>query len=198
LEPVHIVSGRAVPLDRSDVDTDQIIPSEWLKRIERTGFGAGLFSEWRDDPSFVLNNPGHAGATILVAGPNFGTGSSREHAVWALVDFGFRAVVSPRFGDIFRNNSTRSGLVPAEVSDADGRAVMEAVGADPSLEVVVDVERRLVEVPAAGISAPFRLDDDARDRLLRGLDDIALTAQHTADIDAYEAHRPGWLPSLSA
>jgi len=198
VEPVHIVSGRAVPLDRSDVDTDQIIPSEWLKRIERTGFGAGLFSEWRDDPSFVLNDPDHAGATILVAGPNFGTGSSREHAVWALVDFGFRAVVSPRFGDIFRNNSTRSGLVPAEVSDVDGRAVLEAVGADPSLEVVVDVERRLVEVPAAGISAPFRLDDDARDRLLRGLDDIGVTARHTADIDAYEADRPGWLPRLGA
>ena len=198
MEPVHIVSGRAVPLDRSDVDTDQIIPSEWLKRIERTGFGAGLFSEWRDDPSFVLNDPDHAGATILVAGPNFGTGSSREHAVWALVDFGFRAVVSPRFGDIFRNNSTRSGLVPAEVSDLDGRAIMEATRADPSLELVVDVERRLVEVPAAGISAPFRLDDDARDRLLRGLDDIGATTQHTADIDAYEAHRPGWLPRLSA
>src|ERR1035438_8394169 len=115
MEPVRIVAGRAVPLNRSDVDTDQIIPSEWLKRIERTGFGAGLFAEWRDDPGFVLNDPDHAGATILVAGPNFGTGSSREHAVWALVDYGFGAVVSPRFGDIFRSNSTRSGLVPAEV-----------------------------------------------------------------------------------
>jgi len=197
MEPVHIVSGRAVPLDRSDVDTDQIIPSEWLKRIERTGFGAGLFSEWRDDPGFVLNDPDHAGATILVAGPNFGTGSSREHAVWALVDYGFRAVVSPRFGDIFRNNSTRSGLVTAEVSEQDGRAILEAVRADPSVEVVVDVERRLVEVPALGISSPFRLDDDARDRLLRGLDDIAVTAQHAADIDAYEALRPAWLPSLA-
>ncbi len=198
MEPVHIVAGRAVPLDRSDVDTDQIIPSEWLKRIERTGFGAGLFAEWRDDPGFVLNDPDHAGATILVAGPNFGTGSSREHAVWALVDHGFRAVVSPRFGDIFRNNSTRSGLVPAEVSAEDGRVIMEAVGADPSLEIVVDVERRLIESPAAGISVPFRLDDDARDRLLRGLDDIGVTTQHTADIDAYEAQRPEWLPSLSA
>ena len=196
MEPVRIVSGRAVPLDRSDVDTDQIIPSEWLKRIERTGFGAGLFAEWRDDPAFVLNDPDHAGATILVAGPNFGTGSSREHAVWALVDYGFSAVVSPRFGDIFRNNSTRSGLVPAEVSDEDGRAILEAVSADPSLEVVVDVERRLVEAPGAGISAPFRLDEDARDRLLRGLDDIGVTAQHAADIDAYEARRAGWLPSL--
>jgi 3-isopropylmalate/(R)-2-methylmalate dehydratase small subunit len=196
MEPVHVVSGRAVPLDRSDVDTDQIIPSEWLKRIERTGFGAGLFSEWRDDPGFVLNDPDHAGATILVAGPNFGTGSSREHAVWALVDYGFRAVVSPRFGDIFRNNSTRSGLVPAEVSEQDGRAILEAVRANPSVEVVLDVERRLVELPALGISSPFRLDDDARDRLLRGLDDIGVTAQYAADIDAYEARRPEWLPSL--
>ncbi len=197
MEPVRIVTGRAVPLDRSDVDTDQIIPSQWLKRIERTGFGAGLFAEWRDDPGFVLNDPDHAGATILVAGPNFGTGSSREHAVWALVDFGLRAVVSPRFGDIFRNNSTRSGLVPAEVSDQDGRAILEAVSADPSLEIVVDVERRLVEAPALGISVPFRLDDDARDRLLRGLDDIGVTAQHMPDIDAYEARRPAWLPSVA-
>ena len=193
---MRIVTGRAVPLDRSDVDTDQIIPRQWLKRIERTGFGAGLFAEWRDDPGFVLNDPDHAGATILVAGPNFGTGSSREHAVWALVDFGLRAVVSPRFGDIFRNNSTRSGLVPAEVSDQDGRAILEAVSADPSLEIVVDVERRLVEAPALGISVPFRLDDDARDRLLRGVDDIGVTAQHMSDIDAYEARRPAWLPSV--
>ena len=194
---MRIVAGRGVHLDRSDVDTDQIIPSEWLKRIERTGFGAGLFAEWRDDPGFVLNDPDYTGATILVAGPNFGTGSSREHAVWALVDYGFRAVVSPRFGDIFRNNSTRSGLVPAEVSDEAGRSILEAVAADPSLEIVVDVERRLVEVPAVGISAPFRLDDDARERLLHGLDDIGVTAQHTADIDTYEARRPSWLPSIA-
>ncbi len=194
---MRIVAGRAVPLNRSDVDTDQIIPSEWLKRIERTGFGAGLFAEWRDDPGFVLNDPDHAGATILVAGPNFGTGSSREHAVWALVDYGFGAVVSPRFGDIFRSNSTRSGLVPAEVSDEDGRAILEAVSADPSLEIVVDVERRLVEAPAVGISVRFRLDDDARDRLLRGLDDIDVTAEHASDIDAYEVQRPRWLPSVT-
>jgi len=197
MDPVRIVAGRAVPLNRSDVDTDQIIPSEWLKRIERTGFGAGLFAEWRDDPGFVLNDADYAGATILVAGPNFGTGSSREHAVWALVDYGFRAVVSSRFGDIFRKNSTRSGLVPAEVSDEDGRALLQAAAADPSLEVVVDVERRLVEAPAAGISVPFRLDDDARDRLLRGLDDIDVTALSTAQIDAFEAQRPGWLPSVT-
>ena len=194
---MRIVAGRAVPLNRSDVDTDQIIPSEWLKRIERTGFGAGLFAEWRDDPGFVLNNPDHAGATILVAGPNFGTGSSREHAVWALVDYGFGAGVSPRFGDIFRSNSTRSGLVPAEVSDEDGRAILEAVSADPAREIVGDVERRLVEAPAVWISVRFRLDDDARDRLLRGLDDIDVTAEHASDIDAYEVQRPRWLPSVT-
>ncbi|MGA3214295.1 MAG: 3-isopropylmalate dehydratase small subunit [Acidimicrobiales bacterium] len=197
MEPVRVVTGRAVPLDRSDVDTDQIIPSEWLKRIERSGFGAGLFAEWRDDPHFVLNDPGHAGSTILVAGPNFGTGSSREHAVWALVDFGFRAVISPRFGDIFRNNSTRSGLVPAEVSESDGRAILDAVAADGTLELVVDVERRLVEAPEVGISVPFRLDDDARDRLLKGLDDIGVTSQYTSDIDAFEARRPAWMPKTT-
>ncbi len=133
MEPVQAVIGRAVPLDRSDVDTDQIIPSQWLKRIERTGFRAGLFAEWRDARDFVLNRPEHAGATILVAGPNFGTGSSREHAVWALVDYGFRAVISPRIADIFRNNSTRSGLVPAEVDPELGRALLDAVTADPDL-----------------------------------------------------------------
>ncbi|HET9091301.1 MAG TPA: 3-isopropylmalate dehydratase small subunit [Acidimicrobiales bacterium] len=195
MQPVRLVSGRAVPLDRSDVDTDQIIPSEWLKRVERTGFGAGLFAEWRDDPSFVLNHPEHAGARILVAGPNFGTGSSREHAVWALTDYGFEAVVSSRFGDIFRNNATKTGLVPAEVSPELATALMEALKADPGLEVIVDVERRLVEVPAAGIEGPFRLDDDARHRLIEGLDDIGLTLQHLSHIDAYEASRPGWMPT---
>ncbi len=183
-------------MDRSDVDTEQIIPSEWLKRIERTGFGAGLFAEWRDEPSFVLNDASYAGATILVAGPNFGTGSSREHAVWALVDYGFRAVISPRFGDIFRNNATRSGLVPAEVSAGAGRDILEAVRADPSLEIVVDVDRCLVEVPKIGISEPFRLDRDARDRLLRGLDDIGVTSQYLEQIDAYEGRRSEWLPSV--
>jgi 3-isopropylmalate/(R)-2-methylmalate dehydratase small subunit len=194
MDPVRIVTGRAVPLDRSDVDTDQIIPSEWLKRIERTGFGAGLFSEWRDEPSFVLNKPEHSGASILLAGPNFGTGSSREHAVWALVDYGFRAVVSSRFGDIFRNNSTRSGLVPAEVDEAAARALIELVKADPALEITIDVDRRLVEVPAAGEVFGFRLDDDARFRLLNGLDDIGVTMQHLAEIDAFESRRPSWLP----
>lgn len=198
MEPVHVISGRAVPLERSDVDTDQIIPSEWLKRIERTGFGAGLFAEWRDAPSFVLNQAPYAGATILVAGPNFGTGSSREHAVWALVDYGFRAVVSPKFGDIFRNNSTRSGLVPVEVDADAGTTLMAAVAGDPSLELTVDVERRTVEIPALGLSFPFRLDDDARRRLLAGLDDIGVTFQHVGEIAAFERGRPSWLPVLSA
>ncbi len=198
MEPVQAVIGRAVPLDRSDVDTDQIIPSQWLKRIERTGFGAGLFAEWRDARDFVLNRPEHAGATILVAGPNFGTGSSREHAVWALVDYGFRAVISPRIADIFRNNSTRSGLVPAEVDPELGRALLDAVTDDPDLEIVVDVERRIVEAPAAGISGPFRMDDSARDRLLRGLDDIGVTLAHAEEIGAFEAKRPEWMPAMSA
>ncbi len=198
MQPVHIVTGRAVPLERTDVDTDQIIPSEWLKRIERTGFGAGLFSEWRDDREFVLNREEHAGATVLLAGRNFGIGSSREHAVWALVDYGFQAVVSPKIADIFKNNSTRSGLVPAEVDDDLGKALMAAVVADPTLEVTVDVERRLVEAPGAGISGPFRLDDVARERLLKGLDDIGVTLTHEADIDAFDARRPAWMASVEA
>jgi 3-isopropylmalate/(R)-2-methylmalate dehydratase small subunit len=198
MEPVHVVTGRAVPLDRSDVDTDQIIPSEWLKRIERTGFGAGLFAEWRDEPSFVLNQPQFAGASILVAGANFGTGSSREHAVWALVDYGFRVVVSPKFGDIFRNNSTRSGLVPAEVESEAATELLAAVTDDPTLELTVDVERRTIEVPALGWSCSFGLDEDARQRLLAGLDDIGVTLQHLGEIDAFESGRPSWLPHLTA
>ncbi len=197
MEPVRAITGRAAPLDRSDVDTDQIIPSDWLKRVERTGFGAGLFGEWRDDRSFVLNQPEYAGATILVAGPNFGTGSSREHAVWALTDYGFAAVISPRFGDIFRNNATKTGLVPVQVDAAVGRALLDAVTADPSLEITIDVERRVVSAPAAGIEAPFPLDDFTRYRLLEGLDDIGLTLRHEADIAAYEGRRPEWLPTTA-
>src|ERR1700719_1175813 len=164
MEPVCVVSGTAVPLDRSDVDTDQIIPSDWLKKVERTGFAQGLFSEWRDDREFVLNQPQYAGATVLVAGPNFGIGSSREHAVWALTDYGFQAVISPRFADIFRNNCTKSGLVPVEVDAAAGAALMRAVLADPALVILVDVERRTVSAPAAGIEAPFAMDDFTRYR----------------------------------
>jgi 3-isopropylmalate/(R)-2-methylmalate dehydratase small subunit len=197
MKPVRTISGRAVPLDRSDVDTDQIIPASWLKRVERTGFGRGLFGEWRDERDFVLNRPEHAGATILVAGPNFGTGSSREYAVWALMDYGFQAVISPRFGDIFRNNSTKAGLVPVQVSPELGRALLDAVAADPALEITVDIERLRIEAPAAGIQADFPLDAFTQHRLLEGLDDIGLTLLHVDAISTYEAHRPDWLPSLS-
>jgi 3-isopropylmalate/(R)-2-methylmalate dehydratase small subunit len=195
MDAVRMVTGRAVPLDRSDVDTDQIIPSDWLKRVERTGFGAGLFSEWRDDRHFVLNREEHAGATILVAGPNFGTGSSREHAVWALLDYGFAAVVSPGFADIFRNNCTKAGLVPVQVDPGVGRALLDAVLADPTLEITVDVERGTLDAPAAGIETTFPLDEFTRARLLNGWDDIGLTLRHRADIEAYEARRPTWLPT---
>jgi 3-isopropylmalate/(R)-2-methylmalate dehydratase small subunit len=196
MDAVRVVSGTAVPLDRSDVDTDQIIPSDWLKKVERNGFGKGLFSEWRDDRDFVLNKAEHAGATILIAGPNFGTGSSREHAVWALMDYGFKAVVSPRFGDIFRNNCTKTGLVPVQVDEETGRALLEAVTADPSTEVTVDVERLIISAPAAGIEAPFPLDSFTQTRLLEGLDDVGLTLRHSSDIASYEQTRSGWMPSL--
>jgi 3-isopropylmalate/(R)-2-methylmalate dehydratase small subunit len=197
MNPVRIVSGRAVPLDRSDVDTDQIIPSDWLKRVERTGFGAGLFAEWRDDRDFVLNDDRYAGANVLVAGPNFGTGSSREHAVWALMDYGFEAVVSSRFGDIFANNCTKQGLLPVKVDEEVARQLLDAVLADPTLEVTIDVERATLEAPAAGITATFSLDPFTRTRLLNGWDDISLTLRHEDRIAAYEASRPSWRPSVT-
>ena len=195
MEPVRVISGHAVPLDRSDVDTDQIIPSDWLKRVERTGFGAGLFGEWRDDRDFVLNQPQYAGATILVAGPNFGTGSSREHAVWALTDYGFVAVISPRFGDIFRNNATKAGLVPVQVDAEVGRRLLDAVTADPTLELTVDIERRMLSAPAIGVEVAFALDDFTRYRLLEGFDDVGLTLRHEGDITTFESTRPAWMPS---
>jgi 3-isopropylmalate/(R)-2-methylmalate dehydratase small subunit len=196
MEPVTTITGTAVPLDRSDVDTDQIIPSDWLKRVERTGFGKGLFSEWRDDPEFVLNLPQFGGASVLVAGTNFGTGSSREHAVWAIMDFGFKAVVSSRFADIFRNNSTKNGLVPVQVPDEVADALLRAVEADPSLEITIDVSERTVSAPAAGIHSAFDLDDATRERFLLGLDDIGLTLEHADAIDTFEANRPAWMPSI--
>jgi 3-isopropylmalate/(R)-2-methylmalate dehydratase small subunit len=197
VNPVHVVTGRAVPLERSDVDTDQIIPAEWLKRVERTGFGAGLFAEWRDDRNFVLNDERYIGAKILVAGPNFGTGSSREHAVWALADYGFEAVISPRFADIFRNNCTKQGLIPVEVDAALGRALLDAVAADPSLEITVDVARGTVEAPAAGLAGEFPLDEFTRARLLNGWDDIGLTLRHESSIVTYEKTRPAWMPGAA-
>ena len=198
MNPVRVITGTAVPLNRSDVDTDQIIPAHWLKRVERTGFGAGLFSTWREaDPDFVLNRPEYDRASILVAGPNFGVGSSREHAVWALVDRGFQAVISPRFGDIFRNNSTKAGLVPVVVSADVGAALLREVEANPRLQVTVDIERRLVSAPAVNIEASFPLDDFTRYRLLEGLDDIGLTLRHVEALSAYEARRADWMPSIS-
>jgi 3-isopropylmalate/(R)-2-methylmalate dehydratase small subunit len=193
MQAVQIVQGTAVPLDRSDVDTDQIIPAEWLKRVERTGFGQGLFSSWRDDRSFVLNDERFAGATILVAGPNFGTGSSREHAVWAIMDYGFQAVVSPRFADIFRNNCTKNGLVPVQVSSEVGEQLLQAIEADPSLELTIDVDRRTLAVPALGIEVGFPLDDATRERFLEGLDDIGITLRSEGDISTFEEQRPAWL-----
>jgi 3-isopropylmalate/(R)-2-methylmalate dehydratase small subunit len=198
MEAVRVVQGTAVPLDRSDVDTDQIIPAEWLKRVERTGFGRGLFATWRDDRDFVFNDESYAGATILIGGPNFGTGSSREHAVWAITDYGFRAVVSPRFGDIFRNNATKNGLVPVVVPPEVGEALLRAVEADPSLEITIDVERRTIAAPAAGIECAFPLDDATRERFLEGLDDIGITLRDAGAIDSFEATRPQWLPSAAA
>ena len=198
MQPVHVISGTALPLDRSDVDTDQIIPSDWLKRVERTGFGKGLFAEWRDDRNFVLNAPEYAGATILVAGPNFGIGSSREHAVWALTDYGFQAVISPRFGDIFYNNSTKAGLVPVVVEPAVDEALLRAIKADPALEIHIDIERLTVSAPAAGIETSFPLDPFTQHRILEGLDDVGITLRHATDIDAFEKARPAWLPVTTA
>jgi len=195
MEPVRTITGTAVPLDRSDVDTDQIIPSDWLKRVERTGYGQGLFSAWRSDPTFVLNQSRHRGATVLVAGTNFGTGSSREHAVWALQDYGFRAVISPRFADIFRTNCTKVGLLPVEVADTVGRMLIEAVEADPGTEITIDVQTRRLRVPAAGIDTSFPLDDFTRWRFLEGLDDVGITLRHVDAIAAYETRRPQWLPT---
>ena len=197
MEPVIVVTGTAVPLDRSDVDTDQIIPSDWLKRVERTGFGAGLFSEWRDDRDFVLNHEHYTGASILVAGPNFGTGSSREHAVWAIMDYGFQAVISPRFADIFRNNCTKNGLVPVQVDPAVGEQLLRAVEADPALEITIDVAARTVSAPAIGLEVAFPLDDATRERFLEGLDDIGITLAHDGAITTYEADRPAWKPNVT-
>jgi 3-isopropylmalate/(R)-2-methylmalate dehydratase small subunit len=199
MEPFTTHTGRAVPLRRTNVDTDQIIPAEYLKRVSRIGFGEGLFAAWREDPSFVLNQPQYAGATILVAGNDFGTGSSREHAVWALTDYGFRAVIAPRFGDIFRTNSTKAGLLPVILPEAAVTALQDAIEADPATEITVDLGARTVVAStvladAAGIKASFDLDDYTRWRLMEGLDDIGLTLRHTDDITAFELSRPNWLP----
>jgi 3-isopropylmalate/(R)-2-methylmalate dehydratase small subunit len=194
---VQLITGPAVAIDRRDIDTDQIIPASWLKRVERTGFAAGLFGAWRQDPQFPLNRPGASEAKVLVAGANFGCGSSREHAVWALQDFGFQAVVAPSFGDIFRNNAIAAGLVPAIVTEEAVARLFAALAADPDAEVVADVAARTVQISSAGLTEPFQLADYARWRLLEGLDDIALTLRHEEDIAAFESHRPAWLPAVS-
>ena len=194
MEKFTVHTGRAVPLRRSDVDTDQIIPAVWLKQVSRTGFGNGLFAAWRaNDPSFVLNRSEYEGASILLAGPDFGTGSSREHAVWALQDHGFRVVVSPRFGDIFRGNSLKAGLLTVVLPEDAVERLWERSEQDPAAELTVDLEAR--EVRYDGTAVGFELDDFTRWRLLNGLDDIGLTLTHTGDIDAFEADRPGFLPT---
>jgi 3-isopropylmalate/(R)-2-methylmalate dehydratase small subunit len=185
--------GTAAPLRRSNVDTDQIIPAVYLKRVTRTGFEDGLFAAWRNDPAFVLNQPEYEGVSVLVAGPDFGTGSSREHAVWALMDFGFRVVVSSRFGDIFRGNSGKAGLLAALVEQEVVEQLWSAIETDPGTKVTVDLENKTIS--AGDVSAPFEIDDYTRYRLLNGLDDVGITLSHEADITAYEATRPAFKPA---
>ncbi|MFD0854689.1 3-isopropylmalate dehydratase small subunit [Actinomadura adrarensis] len=192
MEAFTVHTGRGVPLRRSNVDTDQIIPAVWLKQVSRTGFDKGLFSAWREDPEFVLNQPQYEGASILIAGPDFGTGSSREHAVWALQQYGFRVVIAPRFGDIFRNNSTKMGLLPVILPGETVEALQAQAENDPSAEITVDLDAR--EVRSGDIVASFEIDDYTRWRLMEGLDDIGLTLRHAEDIDAFEKQRAPWLP----
>jgi 3-isopropylmalate/(R)-2-methylmalate dehydratase small subunit len=199
MQAVRKITGVIAPLNRSDVDTDQIIPASFLKRVERTGFGEGLFASWRqNDPNFVLNKKEFAGASILVAGPNFGIGSSREHAVWALTDFGFQAVISSRFGDIFRGNATKTGLVPVEVDSEVAELLLNAAAEEPGLMMAIDVEHRTLSVPEIGLEVSFPMDEFTQYRLLNGLDDIGLTMRHLADIQAFEQSRPNYMPAIRA
>jgi 3-isopropylmalate/(R)-2-methylmalate dehydratase small subunit len=188
-------TGVGVPLRRSNVDTDQIIPAEYLKRVARTGFEDGLFAAWRKDEAFVLNNPLYAPGSILVAGPDFGTGSSREHAVWALMNYGFRVVISSRFADIFRGNSGKQGLLTAQAGQGDVELIWRLLEAEPGAKLTVDLQSRLIT--AKGISVPFELDDYTRWRLLEGLDDIGLTLRHEAEVTSFEARRPSYMPTVS-
>ena len=188
-------TGVAAPLKRSAVDTDQIIPAVYLKRVTRTGFEDGLFSAWRDDPAFVLNNPAHAGATILVAGPNFGTGSSRQHAVWALRDWGFKAVIAPRFGDIFRGNALKEGLLPVQLDQKAVEALWDMADSEPDKQITVDLAARQVRVDDAVWAFP--IDDFSRWRLMEGLDDIGLTLRHEQLITSYEKGRPAFKPVVA-
>jgi 3-isopropylmalate/(R)-2-methylmalate dehydratase small subunit len=193
MEPIVRIEGTALPLDRADVDTDQIIPAQYLKRIERTGFGAYLFDEWRKDPDFVLNDARYDGAVFLLTGANFGCGSSREHAPWAIEDHGFRAVIAPSFADIFRNNCLKIGLLPVELREESVRALMDAVLDDPTTTIVVDLDALVVRAP--GLDEVFDMEQFTRWRLMEGLDDIGLTLRHTDAIDAFESSRPDWLPT---
>jgi 3-isopropylmalate/(R)-2-methylmalate dehydratase small subunit len=193
MKKVSVITGRGVPLRRSDVDTDQIIPAEWLKRVERTGFEKGLFSTWRDDRDFVLNDERYAGASILVAGPSFGVGSSREHAVWAIQQGGFDAVIAPSFSDIFRNNCTKNGLVPVTLSDTAVARIWEAIEADPTCEITIDMHRLTVEMPSANFTETFPMDSSTQERFINGLDDIGITLAKADAISTFEATRPAWL-----
>ena len=194
MEPVKKVEGKALPLGYSDVDTDQIIPSDALKRIERTGFGQFLFSEWREDPNFVLNRPEHEDAVVLLAGENFGCGSSREHAPWALQDYGFGAIIAPSFADIFKNNCAKIGLLAVELPQETVKNLLDAVRTDPETQITVDLEERTIKAP--GVEATFEMDDFTRHRLLNGLDDIGLTLTHETDLEAFERTRPTYLPKV--
>jgi len=193
MKAVSIITGRGVPLKRSDVDTDQIIPAEWLKRVERTGFEKGLFSTWRDDRNFVLNDERYAGASILVAGPSFGVGSSREHAVWAILQGGFNAVIAPSFSDIFRNNCTKNGLVPVVLSEPTVNRIWEILEADATAEITIDMQHLTVEIPSAGITEKFDMDASTQDRFIRGLDDVGITMTKGDAISSFETSRPAWL-----
>src|SRR5881398_132604 len=199
MKPFRVHKGKVAPLERANIDTDQIIPKQFLKRIERTGFGEFLFYDWRRtsdgrlDPAFSLNQPRYSGASVLVAGKNFGCGSSREHAVWAIEDFGFRAVIAPSFADIFRNNSLKIGLLPVELAQESVRALMDAVFDDATTRIVVDLDERTISAP--GVDETFAIDDFTRWRLMEGLDEIGLTLQHDEAIARYEASRDSWLPT---
>ncbi len=195
MEPVKRVSGKALPLGYSDVDTDQIVPSDALKHIERTGFGQFLFSEWREDPDFVMNRAEHEDAVVLLAGENFGSGSSREHAPWALQDYGFGAIIAPSFADIFKNNCAKIGLLAVELPKETVQKLLDAVRADPQTVITVELTERTVTGP--NIHETFEMDDFTRNRLLNGLDDISLTLAHEADLEAFERSRPAHLPKVS-
>jgi 3-isopropylmalate/(R)-2-methylmalate dehydratase small subunit len=194
MQPVERVVGKALPLGYSDVDTDQIVPSDALKRIERTGFGQFLFSEWREDPEFVMNRAEHEGAVILLAGENFGSGSSREHAPWALQDYGFGAIIAPSFADIFKNNCSKIGLLAVELPEETVKKLLDAVREDPNTVITVDLTERVVTAP--NVYETFEMDDFTRQRLLEGLDDIGATLEHEDDLEAFEKSRPSYLPKV--